>query len=702
MFCKNCGNRLGDDDKVCSVCGESVEPKSVTEESENRDRNDAVPTGTDDIKTPLFDFKWNIQDFPNEEKKETEDIDFKWEKPKDVPLVKKMQEAVDPDEIANTPTFSEDEEADEPITDEWYEPFSMKKTEEDETLFKFNKRNEEFQELLDKELVKYSNSKMSTIPIDATKKYHIEDFREEVSGLDVPAEPVVSDESVTSIEPVAPIEPATPIEPVIPATPKAPTPEQVKDDAASQLPRIAGLAMLNTSFASPIGDEAAPPKVEEIKAEVPKETAAHVKSSEFALIDNSFASPFAKGDDGADKATFKIAADTFDPGSKSIDEDEFLKDLPPGDGKSFTGAQKIADQDKRETPKQVIPEEPKKQKIIGPEIVNEPVVFPFELEDDEPEAKAVEQKKEETVQVKPPVEEPAKVEVKGPEKTEPHVNTAAKADEPAKVEEPQKPVVPVTPTASVSIPKNDVPAEEPKAKRGNKLITFLIVMIVIILILLGGIMVMKMAPNSGIGIMLNNLTESVLGVTGSANSGDTDTPKIVAPSQDYEALIKSQQSENRNIKEFAYGDDIGYDEKASYKIVGANNSQPIENNFWKTSKNGDILFDQQAVKTVIGFNSAWVDYLNSGDRKVFDYVVTGSEAEKVLEKEKLPKDSKAVQYDILTIGEIRQNGNKFYVWTKEEITIINKDGTKKNPTIKQLYELETKSDELLITTYVAL
>lgn len=575
MFCKNCGNKLDDNDRVCAVCGETVDTirpgntGEVREKTMEKPVTEAKLTVDEDIKTPLFNFKWNVQDFPNEDESKTEDIDFKWEASDkslrressagDSSVVEQMKGAVDAEEIAKTPSFSDEVEKVEPATDEWYEPFAIKKDTDEDTMFKFNKKNEEFQELLDREFEKYNKTRQ-TPPVDVnTKRYKADDFVPE------PEEPVH----------------------II-------TPEELVD--AKQPEEPAGAQIFDTTSASPFVSDSTP-------TQTPTQ---------------AFASPF---DD-----------------SDSIDNDEFLSELPAGSG----------DIDKEES------KTDEEKKAVGPEIVNEPVVFPFEMDN--------------TAEL-----EPIKPE---------QIQEAAK----------ETPDVANTDTSNAKV-NVQMPQAKFEVKEGNGLIKGLVAVIIIILVLLAGIGVMKFLPQSMLGMALNNLSDVVFN-TGGQEESDS---KVVEPNTDIDALIKSQLSNvNRNIKAIPYDDSVGYDEKINYTLSGANESVPIENNFWKSGSDGELLFDEQAVKTVIGYNSTWIGYVNDDYNDVFNYVVSGSNAEKSLKDENVDK-IKSAEFNKLGIGEIRQNGTKFYVWTKETITINKKDGKEEKATIKQLYELELGTDSLKIS-----
>ena len=959
MFCKNCGNKLDDDDKVCAVCGETVDGgPSGHDDTVNESSDTEIKSKIgDDIKTPLFDFKWNVHDFPQEESIATEDIDFKWKEGqepiegssiKDTPIVEKMKGAVDADEIAATPTFSDGEQQEDPITDEWYEPFSMKKSTDDETMFKINKKNAEFQELLDKEFEKYGVVRNTSLPNEATKRYNVNDFRienyhtpkSESYHIEAkPAEPIVnnienniennveedsdnitdnnehaydnvdnneehtddiidnneehtdniidnneehtdniienhikddieknideqieeheanlseekgepivaniihnifepsnvigpeflcetedkddmekikdgvSQETVSDTPPVGPIfnemagglfakdlvegqEAEQELEPIEEDSKLVDDKELIAEPEIAG--DIAGMRLFATSFASPmdikvddksisksegsknmeadiselISAELETPQSEIIRIEQSDSITSEPEEEEEASVDNnmgifdtSFASPFAFESKTQNKVDIKVdtpEADVTSEDASNIDKDEFLKDLPSGDEVDLSedqimdAASKLAAMaidsqseqkadgrdDNKEGSKPVeskvretmqgLPR--KKSKVVGPEIIDEPVVFPFgwgmddeadepekDEEADEPEkdeeakpAKQKDEKIEARQSARPKADEPPKVtlppmadgfDIRNNFRIDDDFSVSSELieqvseqkDEQKKVNEPEKVVEPPKVTTEIS---------PPKQKENNAVIKVLVVLIIIIAIILAGIGVMKLAPDTTVGIVLNHVSNAILGTEDEETSGTavSGTTEHIAPYADGNSLVESQLFLNRNIRQVVYDDTARYDEAVSYKISGASNSQPIENDHWKLGTDGPLLFDEQIVRTIIGYNSSWVDFVNGEDMSVFDYVVPGSKAEDSLKREKLG-ESQSVIYNTLGIGEIRQNGNKFYVWTNETISIKSKKGKNKEGTIKQLYELEATSDSLQITTIVLL
>ena len=489
MFCNYCGNKLGENDNFCPRCGKPVEHIAASGDMPRVPNNaDPQSYGNESGKAPMFDFKWDVQDFPDGRKRETEDADFRWEKYKDTPIVQMMRGAADPERIAQTPTFSEENEREKAITDEWYEPFSMKKNVDDETLFRFNKRNEEFQELLDKEYERYNSYRRTNLPNEATKKYRIDDFREELERYN----------------------------------------NQSREEV--RLPEPQRQMAPNQNFPG--------------------------------FIDPSVVSPFG----GPNNANQPTAPNPYGQGSQAIENDAYLRGLPTGDGRSFAGPQPVpnpnmANQNTQPQGQQMpqqppLPQQPQQQgiapnnnfggmgqqKIIGPDIINQPVVFPFDMERDNQN-----QMPQSDIKLPPKADnaiKPTALPNEAIAPTVPNLSGNQNAVTNAPGLPPNQSMTPTAPSLPpnqadqgvAAVPKATVPigkkpnkkVKNDEFKTRNRMIKFLIVMILITMVLLAGLLIMRMMPNSSVGILLTNLIEMVTN-RGEAQNAPPDITQTVLP-----------------------------------------------------------------------------------------------------------------------------------------------------------------------------
>ena len=168
MFCRKCGRMIADDAVFCSYCGtptaaEPVAP-DVPEEplepvAEVPEVPEVEPTpipAEPDVtvaRKPIFDeFQWNVNDYPdNNSVAKTEDIDFDWNADPNEIRDRYSEQRTEPagleiDEIVPGGT------APAPAEEPEYE--NMSASDRIDKFYTFNRKNEEFQELLNREYQK--------------------------------------------------------------------------------------------------------------------------------------------------------------------------------------------------------------------------------------------------------------------------------------------------------------------------------------------------------------------------------------------------------------------------------------------------------------------------------------------------------------------------------------------------------------------
>ena len=200
MYCKNCGSEIADGSKFCSQCGTPVDtvpkaaPVQASENSYQRPDTektasmasasygvaDAAKTGgsvskdenTEETKRPSFEeFQWDVSEYPDRNSVgKTEDIDFNWNAdPRDIPDARTdaaIGAGIEGKSGTDVPTAGDlhkDTGTEEVLTGENLENAifgetspqkdaeSMSAAERIDKFYTFNKKNEEFQQLLDRE-----------------------------------------------------------------------------------------------------------------------------------------------------------------------------------------------------------------------------------------------------------------------------------------------------------------------------------------------------------------------------------------------------------------------------------------------------------------------------------------------------------------------------------------------------------------------
>ncbi len=150
MYCRNCGRELFEGDNFCPACGTKV--NKPTQETANREivfDPDVVPeTGE------KFDFKWDLEDFNRQQRKTEDTATFDWG---DLLGVKKEKDINDRiSEASQLPGHGG-----KPVSDFVFDPSKALRPAESKPsekfgsregdFYTFNKKNAEFQELLNKE-----------------------------------------------------------------------------------------------------------------------------------------------------------------------------------------------------------------------------------------------------------------------------------------------------------------------------------------------------------------------------------------------------------------------------------------------------------------------------------------------------------------------------------------------------------------------
>ena len=182
MYCKNCGNEIAEGSRFCSQCGSPVEaeapkqseapeaitPAEVTPSAAPAASTEEEPAMEADAprKAMFEEFKWNVDDYPGQVSEKTEDINFDWNaNPKDIPDMPLRTSAADRGEskIAEPEQAGFGQDALKGKTLE-EDVFGKSQATEDskplsaadriDKFYTFNKKNEEFQQLLNREYEK--------------------------------------------------------------------------------------------------------------------------------------------------------------------------------------------------------------------------------------------------------------------------------------------------------------------------------------------------------------------------------------------------------------------------------------------------------------------------------------------------------------------------------------------------------------------
>lgn len=175
MYCKNCGSEIAEGSKFCNHCGSPVEaavqpeaPKAnIHIEPVHSTVHSTTHTTTDNtdaqeavVREPVFDeFQWNVSDYPDRNTVEkTEEIDFNWNAdPASIPdrpsrhVQTQIPLQAAPQEPENVITGADLEKEVFKNTEPAKSPQEMSAAERIDKFYTFNKKNEEFQKLINNE-----------------------------------------------------------------------------------------------------------------------------------------------------------------------------------------------------------------------------------------------------------------------------------------------------------------------------------------------------------------------------------------------------------------------------------------------------------------------------------------------------------------------------------------------------------------------
>jgi len=195
--------------------------------------------------------------------------------------------------------------------------------------------------------------------------------------------------------------------------------------------------------------------------------------------------------------------------------------------------------------------------------------------------------------------------------------------------------------------------------------------------------------------------ETPVDETGTKEEGTTEEEKPVdtTPATDKTVLIEAVEDSNKNIATVRANEALAYVKGRDYGNTDINTSQPLTENVWsgENTKN-PVLYDREIVRTLIAFDSGWIEYVNGGSDDVISLTKVGSRAYRSASS--FSKVGKVKEtFDLLEIGEIRKGGKGYYVWTYEEIT---KTEAGKTTTSKYhwIYYLEPVEGEIKIVDYI--
>jgi hypothetical protein len=340
----------------------------------------------------------------------------------------------------------------------------------------------------------------------------------------------------------------------------------------------------------------------------------------------------------------------------------------------------------------------------APDIVNKPVVFPFDETPEKPEKGAPE-----TGGETPRGGAPSSPDAASGDGVLAAVTTAETPSGAPGTQFTFKPESSSGEKTEESAAAGTETADDAKThKKPHRAVVIVVdILLVIVVILALCFAIVKLAPGTGAAELILKAyygIEQFVGLgDGESNAADENAAPIsssgsdpVMPISDGDTLVSSQLYNNYNIKAVQYDPSASWEEGAGYSIEGAAAAKPIADDYWSDGPQGPLLYDESAVAAVIRFDSGLVDYINKGDTNFLDSIAVGSPAEKKIAG--YVASIAQLSVDSLGIGNIRKNGEDLYVWTVETAT-ETMGGAPVQRVFKRLYLLTPDGDRYKVSDY---
>lgn len=212
--------------------------------------------------------------------------------------------------------------------------------------------------------------------------------------------------------------------------------------------------------------------------------------------------------------------------------------------------------------------------------------------------------------------------------------------------------------------ENDEIDKTKKSKVAKVCLTVLMVIMVILIIIIG---IKVLFPYSKVAETLDEGIYKIVHIF----AGNNDSSVVVAEdrsmaTEDKSGIIQLELKENYNdkIATIKYVNDAKYIQSKTYAFPNSTQLKSItENKWYKDDKKKQHYYDQEAVGSIIAFESSKMAYINDNDDKVFDTILPGSTMESAL---KTKTNIGKTDIDTLGIGDIRKQDDNLFVWVVED------------------------------------
>ena len=184
--------------------------------------------------------------------------------------------------------------------------------------------------------------------------------------------------------------------------------------------------------------------------------------------------------------------------------------------------------------------------------------------------------------------------------------------------------------------------------------------------------------------LFNMVRERIFGTGKTSSSPQPEEHVITSRGVDLTAVLAKA---NKNIQEVTENTSLSCAEGVKYTIDGLEKMEVVT----------DPELIGELYSTLIAYNSAWVDYVSGDSDKCLEYLKEGSAAYNSAVNYE-GRGQVTETFDGLQLGEVRKNGDTYYLFSKEAIRIKNGSGENKM-TYYWIYKLENVDGSFKISDY---
>lgn len=237
--------------------------------------------------------------------------------------------------------------------------------------------------------------------------------------------------------------------------------------------------------------------------------------------------------------------------------------------------------------------------------------------------------------------------------------------------------------------------EAKKEKKHGVLKVFLILVIILALAEGGTIGLKMFAPDLEITKTMAGIEKTVFDFFGGLFSKTEEEQPLEDPNANADTSYNFQEvvdSVNTNIDSVASNLNLGYNSEIKCDAPGLAKSILVEDGAEKAL----------ICKTLVAYNSSWIDYVQGKDTKCLDYLKADGPAYRgAVSYDKIGRVQE--DFKLLEVGEMRKNGDTYYVFSREAISVTEtlEDGTAKSgdSVSTSVYEMLKVGEDLKIVSY---